>query len=202
VSGESFRSAWEKAFRQARIGEGKRGSLTIAVGFTLATYANPDGSNVYPALSTVADGLGVNRSGVSGAVKRLVVEGWLVVARERDPAKGWNVTHYRLGIPAETDRGVARAQQPLRAGATPPVRGHHRTMTVTTPGTPTTTSERGEQDAVPPAAVGSGKVDEEALAAAKEDPWFEIGLQDRVEGGEPLSAFDLAYIERTAPPFD
>lgn len=210
-----FRFVWEGKFRNGQVGKGKRGSLTVAVGLTLATYANADGTSIHPSIETVADGLGIDRSGVGAAVRRLVEEGWLEVTRQRDLSRGWLVTHYRLTLPAplrpkhgaRAPEHVAPAPHAWSAGATSMGRGHHTTSTATTSGTPsfTNTARPTQAEPVPPAAVSSGEVSERELEAAVASVWFEIGLRERIANlgeGESLSALDQAYIARTAPPFD
>ncbi|WP_089404661.1 helix-turn-helix domain-containing protein [Geodermatophilus saharensis] len=95
-----LRARWERAFRQAGIASGPNGTSTAAVGFAFSTYANPDGTRVFPSQEVVAKGLGVSPRTVSRGLTRLVRDGWLSVVHERKPPFRM-ITHYRLAIPAE-----------------------------------------------------------------------------------------------------
>ncbi len=159
-----YRFLWERAFRSARVAEGSNGTSTLAVGFAFATWANPDGSDVYPSYERVAEGLGVSPRTVSRAAHRLVAEGWLAVVRERQPPYNM-VTRYRLNIPPPWRIDpTAEAQQETKANSQPvaPVastRQHGpQTGTSTRPGTTT-----GLPD--------SHHHDRPDAAAIKDDPW-------------------------------
>jgi hypothetical protein len=193
VAAASIRSQWERAFRSAQIAAGKHGTITVAVGFVFATYANPDGSNVYPSYEKIAAGLGKSPRTVSRAAQRLVAEEWLCVVREREPPYRM-VTHYKLNIPskwladttAESEQESAASYQ----GDSPD--------TSTRQPCPVTMSRDTTPDTTPET---TNSLDHDELAAAEANPWFTITLADKIKKGEPLSPIEQAYLDRRAPSF-
>ncbi len=93
--GKPFRYLWEQAVREAKLGAGLTG-----VAYTIATYANADGSSIHPGESRVAHGLGVSRSTVTRALGRLRDEGWLTKVRNGNSRAG-QADEYRLSLPSD-----------------------------------------------------------------------------------------------------
>jgi DNA-binding transcriptional ArsR family regulator len=81
---------WEKAVRTAGLP-----MAPALVAFALATYADADGTKVRPSQSTVASGLGVSRSTVVRAMRRLRDDGYLRLVREPGPGR---TAEYRLTL--------------------------------------------------------------------------------------------------------
>lgn len=193
VTAASLRSQWERAFRSAHVASGKHGAITVAVGFTFATYANPDGSNVYPSYEKIAAGLGVSSRTVSRAANRLTAEQWLCVVRKREPPYRM-VTHYRLNIPPQW-LAEATAESEQESAASPQ---GDSPDTSTRQQCPVTMSRDTTPDTTP---VVTNSVDQEELAAADANPWFTITLEEKLAKGEPLAPVEQAYIDLRAPSF-
>lgn len=81
---------WERAFRNSGVGLGPG-----IAGLALVTYANPDGTNIYPSQRTLAEGLGVDRKSFGRWVEELTEKGWVEVVAVRPKGQ----REYRLTIP-------------------------------------------------------------------------------------------------------
>jgi DNA-binding transcriptional MocR family regulator len=111
----SFRSVWERQIREAGLARGEGKVSVLAVALVMATFANPDGTRVFPGEQRLADGIGVSRSTVTRALARLRREGWVEKIREGNSRSG-QADEYRLRLPDRASPMSDRA-------SSPPVRG-------------------------------------------------------------------------------
>ncbi len=125
------RFVWEKALRQAKLGVGPHGSSTLAAGFALASFADPDGSSIYPGVTLLAEGLGFSTRTVDRALSRLRDEGYLTKVREGNSRAG-RADEYRLSLPVRptATSGEAPAKgldHPTGSSVHPTARTDHST---------------------------------------------------------------------------
>lgn len=167
---------WEKAVRVAGLGTGKGGASVPLVALALATYADSDGTSVRPSQETLAAGLGVSRSTVTRAIRRLRDEGLLRLVREAGPGLA---AEYELTVPCAP---VHIFGAPVHGGSAPvhvfgaPVPQH---QTMTRPGP--------EQ--------GPDQEDPWSLAETLTPPSPTVGQPDDSSGGEVLEGWE-AEVER------
>lgn len=199
MSRAPLRARWEQAFRRAGIARGKYGISTVAVGLTFATWANLDGTNVFPSQEKVAKGLGVGPRTVSRAVARLVAEEWLTVALERKPPYRM-VSRYRLSIPpgwveappeavSPTDGASARDEEAPSTSQQSPL-----TNTETKTGTITGVTNTEEHDSITTTADHPS-----SQAKVKINPWLIIELEEKYRTGEPITEAERYLLECESP---
>ncbi len=166
---------------------GSNGASTLAVGFAFSTWANPDGSDVYPSYERVAEDLGLSARTISRAAQRLTTEGWLTVVRERQPPYQM-VTRYRLSIPPKwrTD-ATAQSNGEIEKSGHPDAPGRSTrqqspvtrsgTTTETTPGEPIQEYQDnpwfGLDDPAKPASTAVNTLRKSQEGAAPADPVWE-----------------------------
>jgi hypothetical protein len=94
------RFEWEHVIRSAQLAKpagGRRPKASLPlVALTLATYANPDGSNVFPSQGRVAKGHGISTDTVRRALRDLEALGYLLRVREATATRG---AEYVLTLP-------------------------------------------------------------------------------------------------------
>lgn len=88
---------WERSFRRAGKQSWRKGS-TLAVGFYLASCADPDGGRIFPGVKNISTGLGLSESTVKRALAALRVHGWVRRVRESDYRKKL-ASEYQLTLP-------------------------------------------------------------------------------------------------------
>lgn len=114
------RFEWERRFRSAALGKrGTARAATLAVGFAMATYADGDGSNIFPGRERLATDLGVSESTVKRELTALEGLGYLIKTREHNRSKGLAAT-YRLAVPLKAEQG-----SPVTREQGSPVTPHH-----------------------------------------------------------------------------
>jgi hypothetical protein len=90
--GESVRFRWERAFRGAAIGS----ASVLALGLTLATYADTDGASIFPGQDRLSADLGLSRSTIQRSQDRLEELGWIsrkgTSNRRAGKAQEWRLT--------------------------------------------------------------------------------------------------------------
>lgn len=91
---------WERAIRSAHLAKPASGNRPKAslplVALTLATYANRDGTRVFPSQGSIAKGQGISVDTVRRALRDLEALGYLVRVAEATPTRA---TEYVLTLP-------------------------------------------------------------------------------------------------------
>lgn len=129
-----FRYFWEKTVRDAGMAKGEGGVSVLAIALVLATYANADGTKVYPGVARLAKGAGVSDRTVDRALARLRAEGYVIKVREGNSRAG-KADEYRLALPdrpsTATGHGSEKADDhPTRSAVQPtPVLNHPTRLT-------------------------------------------------------------------------
>jgi DNA-binding transcriptional ArsR family regulator len=88
----------------------------LAVAMVMATYANPDGTRIFPGEQRLADDIGVSRSTVTRALARLRSEGWVEKVREGNSRSG-KADEYRLRLPGRASPTGDQASSPPVLGS-------------------------------------------------------------------------------------
>jgi hypothetical protein len=111
-SDDPFRFQWERRIRGAGIGKrGNGGMSVLAVAFYLSTWANGDGTNVFPGTERIAKDCGCNVATVYRALEILRNAGWIERVRQGNK-RNKQADVYHLSMPEQALGGTTAIQSP------------------------------------------------------------------------------------------